>query len=380
MEFLVISIFILGLLYYKTKNLKRSCTFSLFSLIVGIIGNRIGDIVFYKILGLKSEFIGQFFIFAMLFIVISIVSITVARIRIEAGPKSNISNINEEYFLMATISSLLAFIYISLTLYIKHESINEFIEAIIVTLAFISIIILSLIFYRQGLKESLEKELLKRELENLKAYSEEIENVTKEMRAFKHDYKNILLSLNEYIENNKWDNLKVYFKQEVFNYTDDIDKDNLRFSLLSNIKILPLKSLISSKIIKAKGLNIEVFIDIQEVIEDVDMSVVDLCRVIGNLLDNAIEEAEKSSEKSIQLGIVKKGQRVLFIIKNSTSKDVVDVHKMFQKGFSTKGKNRGFGLNNVKDLIDNKYVNVTLSTEIDDNREWVKQLLSVKRG
>lgn len=79
--------------------------------------------------------------------------------------------------------------------------------------------------------------------------------MTKDMRAFKHDYKNILFSLNEYIENNKWEDLKKYFQEEVYNYTEDIDRENLRFSLISNIKILPLKSLISSKIIKGKSLN-----------------------------------------------------------------------------------------------------------------------------
>jgi two-component system sensor histidine kinase AgrC len=49
---------------------------------------------------------------------------------------------------------------------------------------------------------------------------------------------------------------------------------------------------------------------------------------------------------------------------------------MFEKGFSTKGENRGVGLNNVKDILANRYKNVILNTSIED--EMFKQELWIR--
>lgn len=240
--------------------------------------------------------------------------------------------------------------------------------------AILSSIFSAYIFNKVSLNE-LEMKIKSEEIKHVEEYAKYIEELYSDIRVFKHDYKNILLSLGEYIEEKRYDELEIYFKENILASERSIDQNDF-WVKLKNIKILPLKSIIISKLIKANNKYIDVFIDISEEIDNIPMEYIDSIRVFGILLDNAIEESVKCSDKKINFAIVKKEKSMVFIIQNSCCEDVSCIYKLFQKGFSTKGEGRGVGLYNLKRILNN-YKNITLNMENKNNiftaELWIRE-------
>lgn len=84
-----------------------------------------------------------------------------------------------------------------------------------------------------------------------------------------------------------------------------------------NIKTTELKSIISSKLLYAIELNIKVTIEVTDEIADIPMDALDLTRVIGIFLDNAIEVASWNRCSSINFALIHLEAEYIFIISNS---------------------------------------------------------------
>lgn len=220
------------------------------------------------------------------------------------------------------------------------------------------------IIYKQKLKES----------EYLKEYTNSLEEMSEDLRKFRHDYVNIISSIVGYIDDNDMVGLKNHIYNNIIPLEIRINKDNTRIHLLKNIKMSELKGLISSKIIRAQELNINVNIEIMDEIKDIKFNIVTICRIIGILLDNAIEECEIIEGSYLKFGIIKNISSIDFMISNSCRKNIEPIYKLNSKGFSTKGKNRGLGLAIVNELIE-EYENIVLDTIIE-NRVFT-QILTV---
>ena len=111
---------------------------------------------------------------------------------------------------------------------------------------------------------------------------------------------------------------------------------------------------------------IKIKLSITDEIDDLGMSTLDICRIIGVLFDNSIEAAELCDRKFIEIIIFKKDNSTTFIISNSCLNNTPPVNKIYEKNFSTKGLERGIGLKSVKNILNEKYKNVLLNTEIQN--------------
>ncbi|WP_455822597.1 sensor histidine kinase [Clostridium butyricum] len=206
----------------------------------------------------------------------------------------------------------------------------------------------------------------------MQEYTSNLEKLYTEMREFRHDYINILSSIIGYIENKDICGLEVYFNNKIIPLGKGIETNNFKIGHLKNVKILELKGILSSKLIRAQELGIDVFIDIMEDITRIDIDIVDLCRIVGILIDNAIESALISTNRSLKVAIVNKNKSTIIAIINSCPENTPPIYKLFEKGFSTKGRNRGLGLSNLKELISN-YNNCSLDT-IVEHGEFIQNL------
>ncbi|KZU94846.1 GHKL domain-containing protein [Lactiplantibacillus plantarum] len=74
-------------------------------------------------------------------------------------------------------------------------------------------------------------------------------------------------------------------------------------------------------------------------------------RIIGNLLDNAIEQAQKMTDKIVTVAFNEIDNTAEIAISNPIDSDF-NQHQIFETGYSTKGSNRGLGLTNVRDLVE----------------------------
>ena len=201
-------------------------------------------------------------------------------------------------------------------------------------------------------------------MERLYEYTSNIENLYDNLRTFKHDYKNILLTLNYYIENKDIDSLEKYYKENILDTGLLVDTKDHKVKL-KNLKSIPIKSLVLANIAKAESKNINIDIEILEPIIHFNIKDVDLSRLLGIYIDNAIEECELTEEKKLSIAFILRGVSTVIVIQNSC-RDNIPLFKINEKGFSTKGENRGLGLYNAKKIVD-KYENCLVNTNIENN-------------
>lgn len=151
----------------------------------------------------------------------------------------------------------------------------------------------------------------------LQEYTNQIENMYSSLRSFKHDYSNIMLSMSGYIEANDMDGLKEYFDKEILPLSKKITKNTAHINQLMNIKTTELKSIISSKLLYAIELNINVNIEVTDEIVSLPIDTLDLCRVIGIFLDNAIEATLETDQPSIRFALINLETEYIFVISNT---------------------------------------------------------------
>lgn len=206
----------------------------------------------------------------------------------------------------------------------------------------------------------------------LQEYTNQIENMYSSLRSFKHDYSNIMLSMSGYIESNDMDGLRDYFDREILPLSRRITKNTAHINQLMNIRITELKSVLSSKLLYAIELNINVSIEVTDEITSIPMDTLDLCRIIGIFLDNAIEATLETDYPSIRFALINLDAEYLFIISNTFLEKGIPYATLAKPNVSTKGVNRGIGLYNAHEII-SKYNQVFLDTEVQD-KTFVQRL------
>lgn len=214
---------------------------------------------------------------------------------------------------------------------------------------------------RRSWMEQVQAEAKQKALEDLQDYTRNLEAMYNGLRSFKHDYVNILLSMSGYIENCDMKELKRFFEKEIFPTKKLIDQGDYKLNQLSNIGMLEIKSLLCAKMIYAHESGIDVTIDIPEQVDSFPMETVDLARILGIFLDNAIEAALETERPQAGLNIIRNHTGVSIIVSNCFQDNGQVLHQLKQKGFSTKNGHQGIGLSNAQKII-SFYDNVLLET------------------
>ena len=209
--------------------------------------------------------------------------------------------------------------------------------------------------------EKIQTEAKQKALQDLQDYTHNLEIMYNSLRSFKHDYVNILLSMSGYIANNDMDELKQFFETKIFPTKNLIDQGDYKLNQLCNIGVLEIKSLLSAKLIYAHESGIDVTIDIPDRVDSFPMDTVDLARILGIFLDNAMEAAPTAEQPQIGLNIIQHKAGVSIIISNRFQDNGIVLHKLKQSGFSTKTRHQGIGLSNAQKII-SSYDNVLLET------------------
>lgn len=306
-------------------------------------------------------------IFIVTFTIASLVCAYIARFFINQLSFSDLS-LNKIYL---TLVSLFLLIILGLIYFYLPNRIISFgdakflsiIYAVVIVTTAILIITISFSIIRQ-----IQYKRNMQEIENYYKYTLQIEKINHEMRKFRHDYVNILSTLSDFIREEDMEGLRDYFHSEILPMQDSMQMNAIKINGIENLHVREIKGLLTTKILQAQEKNIRISIEVPEPIEKIDMPIINLSRVIGILLDNAIEASEKITEDPlIRIAFIKnEDTSVTFIVMNKCEPDMPKVHTLFQENFSTKGKNRGLGLSTLKELTDST-TNVLLDTTIDNN-------------
>ncbi len=214
-------------------------------------------------------------------------------------------------------------------------------------------------FLRLGEMEFLKQNAVFQEL-----YIKTLNEMIDSLRGFKHDHNNMLQVINGYISAQDMDGLKKFHSQMM----SESRKLNNIIPLNSYIKHNPpLYGLLLSKISYSEIKNINLTISVMCKVEIKNIKIYDLCKILGVLLDNAIEAAYESEKKYVELAIRENTNKsCLFIEINNSCSGTVDLETIFKDGYTTKKDHTGFGLWEIRKII-NKYKNCKLYTHSREN-------------
>ena len=259
-----------------------------------------------------------------------------------------------------------------------HEHFYSF-SSILATIVFICLLLI--LFAMNANKVQVEREIAlnqkKFEQLYLQNYTDEIVSLYNEIRGFRHDYAGMMVSMQTAIDSKDLQEIDRIYNEVFVKANHKLRSDKYTYFDLNNLEDSALRSVIAQSIANARVHNIEYTLEVKDIISPLSMELLDLVRVMSILLNNAVEGALESYRKQMEVAVIKLESEILIIIQNSRKNRLIKPEEIFNIGYSTKGINRGIGLNNVKEILE-KYDDVILETEIDDER--FKQIIRFKRN
>lgn len=193
-----------------------------------------------------------------------------------------------------------------------------------------------------------------RDLEEAQLYNKTLTILHDSIRGFKHDFHNIVQSIGGYADRGDLEGLRVYYRQLL----QDCGRTNNLTALNPEVINNPaIYNVLATKYHKADEIgvqiNLGIFIDLNEI--EKHMKIYEFTRILGILLDNAIEAASECENKIIHVSFRKEQnrRRLLVIIDNTYKNKDINVDKIYEKDFSTKSKetNSGLGLWEVRQIL-----------------------------
>lgn len=188
------------------------------------------------------------------------------------------------------------------------------------------------------------------ELANTIVYNETLKKVNEGVRGFKHDMGNIVQAILGYIAINDSEGAKKYCQNLVLGFNDI----NILSILSPKVIDEPaIYGVVVNKILIARDKNMTLSLDINTSVSGINFPKFELSRILGILLDNAIEAGEQTDNKKLILNMHHDYARNVdvIVISNSIVDTNIDTEKIFAKNYSTKASPSGFGLYEVAKFI-----------------------------
>lgn len=205
-----------------------------------------------------------------------------------------------------------------------------------------ALIFISLEYLLQRIMKREEDKTIIYQNKLMKQQMDEIENIYMTMRGWRHDYHNHIQSLKGYLSLNKVEQMK--------NYLNELETDLDSIDTLYHSGNLQLDSILNAKLAIAEKGQIRIHCD-ASIPPQLHVSDLDLCVILGNLLDNAIESCRKIKDPDerfirVYIGILKK--QLYILITNATSETVKQRTDHY---FTTKRGDHGHGLKRVDQVV-----------------------------
>lgn len=211
----------------------------------------------------------------------------------------------------------------------------------------------------------------------LRDYMHTLEQTSLKLRKFKHDYLNTFLTLDSLIHTNPDDKdfqqkhqyLISYFDQNIKPERARIQAVDTQFVGLANLSDPGLKSLFSVKLGLASMEHMNVRLEIADPVSSLPMNSIDIARILGIFMDNAIEAAEASKDTIppfVHVAFIQMEDSLHIVIENSCCSDAVSLDKLSDYGYTTKKEHQGYGLHEASRILD-QYPHVTLQTTCLDD-------------
>ena len=246
-------------------------------------------------------------------------------------------------------------------------------EDFIFTVYFFSMLVLLLIEW-QKTKVQAEKQKVQFQMNEL--YYGAYEDLILSIRKRQHDFNNHLNAIQGMIyTTNSYDELKD--QQE--KYMSEVMEGNEKTSILTMIENPLIAGFLSIKFQEAERKGIEIAYTCRFPDRKIKIPEYELVEMFGILLDNAIEETERlDNKKKIWVTLSEGAEKLCFDIANTCSEtNQDDIARLFTKGYSNKGLNRGIGLYKLQEMIDNYHGDIYVTQDVVENSAVIRFVMTI---
>ena len=191
--------------------------------------------------------------------------------------------------------------------------------------------------------KKIDKRIASYQQELIETHYREVDNMYRQIRGWRHDYRNHIQTMKAYAAAEDWDAIK--------RYLDLLDEDLTTVDTVIKTGNPMTDAILNSKISLAKSKDINVIADAHIPLK-LKSSEIDLCCIIGNLFDNAIEASMKlpADERVIRVYMDMKNTQLYISFTNFTAgKKMKKEGKLFR---STKGEGHGLGLVRIDAIVE----------------------------
>lgn len=363
---------LLVFLIFRT-NILKSILSEIIPIIVGIIIETLVIKTLSLILGISNETAATVPIYRISLVCVNYLTIyiiyKICKIQnINITILENMDKKSKALLITNSVFLLISFVLQSflISFYIDNLPIYITIISLIILLGYYIISLYSLL-------KTTKLQLTEQDLEQSKQYNKTLTILHDNIRCFKHDYNNMITTLGGYISSEDMEGLKKYYNELLQDCYKVKSLSTLNPTVINSPAIY---SLLTNKYHQATefgiNMNIETFIDFNTL----NMKVYEFTKILGILLDNAIESAKECQEKTINIVIRKDYtvNRQLVIVENTYKDKNIDTEKIYEKGFTSKTNNTGLGLWETRQILKR---NNNLNLFTSKNSGFFKQQLEI---
>lgn len=198
-----------------------------------------------------------------------------------------------------------------------------------------------------------------------------LERVHRDMRMFRHDYKNMMSGVYVQAGEGNLEAVQEFVSGMMDTFEQQVGDQIQQITQLGNIRNLEIRGVFAAKAARAQSRRVRCELEVMTPIEKVHVSDWDFCRMAGILLDNALEAVEGTERPFFSVMLSQNEQCTTLRVKNPVS-DEVPSNDIWLEGYSTKGEGRGMGLVSLRRIIES-YEHVFLFSNCE-NGEFIQEI------
>lgn len=193
------------------------------------------------------------------------------------------------------------------------------------------------------LSRRINRQIAAYQRELIETHYAEVDNMYRQIRGWRHDYRNHIQTMKAYAAAENWDAIK--------RYLDELETDLTTVDTVIKTGNPMTDAILNSKISLARTREIQVHADAHIPVR-LKISEIDLCCILGNLFDNAIDASVKlpSEQRLIRVYMDMKGTQLYISFTNFTAGGKLS--RVGNRFKTTKGEGHGFGLERIDAIVE----------------------------
>ncbi|MGN0155933.1 MAG: sensor histidine kinase [Lachnospiraceae bacterium] len=244
------------------------------------------------------------------------------------------------------------------------------------TVSFAIVVLISLLAVNLG-KYKLKAAKAETELKVHQLYADSFQTLLDNIRLRQHEFDNHINSIySQHYIYKTYDEL-VKVQRE---YCEVLEKDNRYNKLLTSGNSVLIGFLYGKFMeIEKQGINIAYQVNVQKLICGVP--IYKIIEILGDLINNAVDalKAAKGQDK-LFVSVIETADQIELEVRNeSTFIRYEEIRSFFTKGYSKKGKNRGLGLYNVKQICEEYHLDIMCENKNIDGNNWLSFMIKIEK-